>query len=312
MYDYLLKKKSEKKMIQVAIVSDYKIVENAYVPHSPIKPKRSIILLASMLVGFIIAMFISIVYNNFRSGIDTKDDILNNTNLDLYGVIPVAKKRRKRKVIDVFTNTQSVFSESFRMLRTNLSFLSAKDNNSSQVILVTSMKKNDGKSTIVSNLGAICQLFGDKTVVIDLNFRNPSLHKYFDIDYNGGINEYLSGRLNISDVLFATLYQNLDIIPLGSLDFTNPAELIASNRLKILLQKLREEYKYIIIDSTSLSGLTDTFPIMKYTDINLFVLRKNYSTKVSLSYIEDIVKKYNLKNVGLIFNKSTEFNIYKN
>jgi len=113
-------------------------------------------------------------------------------------------------------------------------------------------------------------------------------------------------------VLFATLYQNLDIIPLGSLNFTNPAELIASNRLKILLEKLREEYKYIIIDSTSLSELTDTFPIMKYTDINLFVLRKNYSKKISLFYIEDIAKKYNLKNVGLIFNKSTEFNIYKN
>ena len=294
LYAYLLEKKSENDIIKVATVSDYKIKERAYIPNIRIKPKHSYIILLALVLGFMVGISLAIILNKSAKKIRTLKDI--NTTIPLQGIIPYSNKF-KNNVIEIFDNSQSFFADSYRKLRTDLQFLSK--NNKSSIILITSSIKGEGKSHLTANLGAIFQLAGYRTIVIDLNLKNPSLHKYFDIIIDEGISSYLGNKNNISDIIFNTSNPNLDIIPVGSIPI-NPSELILSDRLSTLFSKLRERYDYILIDSAPLGNLTDTLSLMNYSDINLVVFRENYSKKIFISWLENIILKYNLKNIGII------------
>jgi capsular exopolysaccharide synthesis family protein len=306
--DYFFMKKKENDTIKAAIISDYNIVEEADQPKNSIKPKRFAIQVLSLILGLVIGVLLSLIHYSLSDKIKNSLDIEKTTTLELYGIIPFFRKQRGF-VIEIFNNPQSKYAESFRRLRTNLQFLSKSNN--SNIILVTSIKYKEGKSAILANLSAILQLSGYKTIVIDLDLYNPSLHSFFDIDYSGGISEYLSGKENLSDIIFSTIYPDLDIIPAGAIPI-NPSELILSKKVEIMLDKLKERYDYILIDSTPVGSLTDTLNLIRYADINLVVFKANKARKTSINKLEKMITKYNLKNIGLILNSVSSSNMKNN
>ncbi len=299
MNSYLLKKQQENDTIKSAIISDYKIVERAYPPKKPIKPKRTLIHVLAISTAILIGIILSLLHNSLSGKIKNIDDIEKITTIPIYGLIPTFRKKRK-PIIKVFQEPQSIVANSFRDLRTNLQF--TLNRNSSNIILITSILPKQGKSVIVSNLGAIFQLAGYKSIVIDLNLKNPSLNRFFNIDgSHEGMSSYLRGDSNMSDIIFKTAYPNLDIITAGKIA-TNPSELIISHRLEIMLNKLKEVYDYIIIDSTDLSSSKDTLHLMRYSSINLIVLKINSLKKKYIRGLEKIINRYKLKNIGFIIN----------
>ena len=301
MNDYLLKKQQENDTIKSAIISDYRIVERAYLPKHPIKPKRTLIHILAITTALLFGVVLSILNNFINKKIKNIDDIENITKIPIYGLLPTFKRNRK-STIRVFQEPQSPLADSFRDLRTNLQFALNKD--SSNSILITSMSPFYGKSLVTANLGAIFQLAGYKSIIIDLNLKNPSLDKFFDVDGSiEGMSSYLRGDSNMSDIIFKTAYPNLDIIPAGKRAI-NSSELIISHRLEIMLNKLRDVYDYIIIDSTNLTSSKDTFHLMRYTDINLVILKINSSRKRDIRKLEKIIVRYKLKNIGLLINSN--------
>jgi capsular exopolysaccharide synthesis family protein len=298
MYDYLLEKKSENDMIKVATVSDYEVIEKAYPKKQSVKPNRTMIMLSSLIVGLVIGSVMALILNGLQYRIKTIRDIESATSLQINGIIPFYNRWKNYKIW-VFDRPQSFFSDNYRKLRTDLNFL--YDSGSSKTILITSISNKEGKSTTAVNLSAILQLSGYKVLAIDLDLRNPSLHRYFDIDNNIGVSDYLSGIENISEIVFSTLYPNLDIIVAGS-SLANPSELLLSDKIGIMLNKLKDEYDYIIIDSASIGSLMDTLNFMRYTDINLVVFRANKSKKSYINLLETMIDKYNLKNIGIVIN----------
>jgi len=297
MYAYLLEKKSEQELVTKSVVADYIYVDKPFVPKKSIKPKRILIIGGFLVFGLMLGILLAMILSRLSSKIKTVEDVENHTDIPLYGVVSFSNKVKKKN-IEVFSNPQSKFTESFRKLRTDLQFLLKSSD--STTILVSSLAKGGGKSTVASNLGAILQLAGYKSILIDLDLRNPILGKYFDID-DVGMSEYLAGKVNLSDVVFSTIYPNLDIVSGGAIPI-NPSELILSNRLEIMLTKLKDKYDYIVIDATPFESSTDTLNIMKYVDMSLVVL---HAKKVKKSYIiklEKLIKKYRLKNIGLVIN----------
>jgi len=299
MYSYLLEKKTENEMIKVATISDYKIIEKAYLPKLPIKPKRSLVILLSLGLGFIVGLIISIILSKASNKIKVIEDVENSLKIPLYGTIP--RRQLKINKIEVFENTKSNFTESYRELRTNLHFLFKNNANSSATILVTSNTKGEGKGTVVVNLSAIFQLAGYKSIVIDLDFLNSSLSKYFDINYREGMSGYLSGKDNLSDIIFPTIYPNLDIIPAGPVP-VNPSELILSKKVEVMLEKLKEHYDYIFLEVSSLDLSMDAVNIMEYIDISLVVVKVNKTKKQHLKKLKNLISKYDLKNIGIVLN----------
>ncbi len=298
MYDYLLKKKDENEMIKVATIPDYEVIENAYPRRHPIKPNRTLIMLSSLIVGLILGGVIALILSALRNKIKTLKDIESETDLNIHGVIPFYKEWKNRKIW-VYENPQSLLSDSFRKLRTDLDLLYPEKK--SKIILLSSMDSKEGKSTVAVNLGAILQLSGYRVLMIDLNLKTPLLHHYFDIDAEVGISEYLNGIENLADVIYSTLYPNLDIIPAGS-SLANPAELLLSNKLEKIFIHLKEQYDYIIVDSGSIGTSIDTLSLMKYTDINLVLFRVNRAQKAYVNKLEKMIDKYHLKNIGIVVN----------
>lgn len=301
MYQYLLKKKSENEMIKAATISDYKVVEKAYTPTVPLKPRRSLILLTSLFLGLIMGMLLAMIHNAISNRVDSAEDIEKSSKLPIYGVIPFLKQRAHK--IEVFEQRQSAFADGYRRLRTDLELL--LKGHDSKVVLLTSMSEGDGKSNVAVNLSAVCQLAGFKSIIVDLDLRKPTLHQYFDIEQRFGMSSYLSGEDNIGDVIFSTVHPNLDIITSGTLP-SNPSELLLSSRLPKLLTELKREYDYVIIDSSAIGSVTDTLSIMKLTDVNLIVFKRGETKKSAITKLEKIIEKYQINNVGLILNRSKE------
>lgn len=160
--------------------------------------------------------------------------------------------------------------------------------------------QGEGKTTTVVNLAGVFQNTQYKTVVIDLNLRTPSLHGHFGIEKQySGVSTYLSQRDNIGNIIFSTNFPNLDIIPAGMVP-PNPSELILSNRLTELFDILKQKYDYVIIDTSSYNSAVETLYLMKFTDINLIILRENFSKNSTLTDLERIIQEKNLKNIGLV------------
>ena len=296
-YKYLQRKKSENEMIKVAILSDYRVIDNAYHDYRPISPKRALFMVVFLMLGAILGISQAFLRHFMNNKIQNKQDIENLTTLPIYGILPILKQNVIK--LEVFKDPKSPFAESYRSLRTNLQFTRKEDQ--ANVILVTSTIAGEGKSTTVANLGAIFQMANYKSIVINLDLRKPTLHHYFEVKNNAGLSTYLSGKNRIGDIIQSTQYKNLDIISSGPIP-PNPSELILSDKLDELLDTLKEVYDYIFIDSAPLGLVTDTMHLMQYADTSLIVFRENYAQKSFVSDLNNLVKSHDLKHIGLVLN----------
>jgi len=301
MYEYLLKKEAENKIIQFATFSDYQIIDHAYTSKEPIKNKKSLILILSIILGFILASLLAFIRNYFNRDIQSQQDIEKLTTLPIYGSIPFQKQ--KKHELKVNTDDKSPFTESFRTLRTNLQFI--KKEGITTTILITSTIASEGKTTISANLAAILAKAHYNTLLINLDIRKPTLHKFFSLNNDAGITNYLNGQCSIEDIISKTEFGNLDIITSGPIP-QNPSELILSKKLSSLLENLKTKYDYIIIDTAPIGIVTDTKNLMQYSDLNLMILKEDYAKKEFIVTLEQMIEKHNFKNIGLLLNGSKE------
>ncbi len=299
MYAYLLEKRAENEIIKVATLSDYKIIDRAYSASNPVSPKRTLMMLIATIVGLILGMLIAFLLKAMNNKIHNKQDIENLTSLPIYGIIPQLKQKSVK--LEVYNAPKSPFAESYRSLRTNLQFVKKKDQ--ANVIVITSTVPGEGKTTTTANLCSVFQMAGYKSIVINLDLRKPTLHTYFDIKHHRGMSTYLSGKDEISDIIFSTEHSNLDIIVAGPIP-PNPSELILSERLPKLLDTLKERYDYIFIDTAPIGLVTDTMYLMQYADLTLVVFRENHAEKSFITDLNGLIEKNNLSRIGVILNGS--------
>ena len=296
-YSYLLEKRAETAVTESSTVSDIKIFEFPTVADLPIKPNRAIIIFVGFALGLILGLAQAILRAYLDNTIKSSEDIENLTRLPIYGILPTLKQKVIK--LEVFKDTRSPFAESYRVLRTNLQF--SQKNKQGNVILVTSTIAGEGKSTIVANLGAIFQLAKYKSIVINMDLRKPSLHHYYEVGNSVGMSTYLSGKHSVEEIIQSSAYRNLDIIASGPIP-PNPSELILSDKLNELLDRLKEVYDYIFIDSAPLGLVTDTMHLMQYADRNLIIFRENYARKSFVTDLNNLVEKHDLKHIGIVIN----------
>ena len=293
-YTYLLEKKSENELVQVATISDYEAVDKAYSSFVPIKPKRMALLILAGVIGLGLGVVLALIRSFFKNKIYTQEEIEERIKLPFYGQIPLFQEKR---------GINRAIEEAYQKLAINLQF--SKKEHEGNVVLVTSSTKGEGKTTTLVNLsGILFRKTKYTSILVDLNMVEPSLHKYFGMDLHySGMSTYLSKRDNLGNIIFDTSYPNLDIITAGPIP-PDPAELLSSPQLEELFTVLKERYDYIFIDTSSFEELPDVLDLVKYADKSLVVLRENVTTKASLEKLEQAIREKKLKNIGLVF-KST-------
>ena len=292
-YTYLLEKKSENELLQVATISDYEAVDKAYSSMIPIKPKRMALLILAGIMGLILGVVLALLRSLLKKKIQKKQEIEELIKLPLYGHIPLFKEKM---------GINRAIEEAYRKLAINLQF--SKKEHEGNIVLITSSIKGEGKTTTLANLTGIFRETKYRSILIDLNIIEPSLHTYFSMDLPySGMSTYLSRRDNLGNIIFTTHYSNLDIITAGPIP-PDPAELIESSQLEELFTVLKERYDYIFIDTPSFEEVPEVLDLVKYADKSLVVLRENVSSKPLVEKLEHAIREKRLKNIGLVF-KST-------
>jgi tyrosine-protein kinase Etk/Wzc len=306
-FKYMLRKKAEAQIAKGSSLPDNDILEEAKLTQlSPVSPNKPI----NVLVAFIAGIFFPFVFFGAKSLMNDKvtDEqmLLSIAPLSIVGRI-CGKKNQKQ--VSVLTDSpKSPISESIRTVRTNIEyFLEGKRN---QVILLSSSMSGEGKSFCSLNLAHSLSLAKRKVVLLDFDLRKPNQYQDFTTENKLGITSFLNGKSAIKDILIHTGSGNFDFIGAGDIP-PNPAELIDSDFTGYLISKLKEEYDYVIIDTAPIGLVWETFILMKYADLKIFVVRENYTKKDQLESLIKKMENQKVENISWLLNgvdvKKTEY-----
>ena len=299
LYLMLLQKREENAITLAATANNAKIIDEPAAEGGPVSPKPKMIYMVALAVGLGLPVGFIFLLGLTKFKIEGRGDVEKLTRLPIVGDVPLTDE--KTGSITVFENQNTLMSETFRNVRTNLQFMLES---SQKVILVTSTVSGEGKSFISANLAISLSLLGKKVVIVGLDIRKPGLNKIFNIPRKEmGITQYLSNpEKNLMDfVQSSDVSKNLYIIPGGTVP-PNPTELLARDGLDKAIAILRKEFDYVILDTAPVGMVTDTLLIGRIADLSVYVCRADYTRKAEFTLINELADNNKLPNLCTVIN----------
>lgn len=299
LYLMLLQKREENAITLAATANNAKIIDEAIADNSPVSPKRMTIYLAALVLGIGIPVGIIYLIGLTKFKIEGRNDVEKLTRLPIIGDVPLTEE--KTGSIVVFENQNTLMSETFRNIRTNLQFILENDK---KVILVTSTISGEGKSFVSANLAISLSLLGKRVVIIGLDIRKPGLNKVFKLSTKEkGITQYLANpEINLMELVQQSdVNSNLCILPGGTVP-PNPTELLARDGLEKAIETLKKNFDYVIMDTAPVGMVTDTLLIGRVADLSVYVCRADYTQKAEFSLINELAVGKKLPNLCIVIN----------
>ena len=297
LYLFLLQKREEASLNMAVTVPKGRML-NSPDAAKPTGPKTSVILLAFLLIG--IAVPLAIIY--LRDLINTS--IIDRKEVEKLTKLPVIAELGHNNENTVFLNHKSQTNsnaELFRLLRTKLQF--TLDYPTEKVIMVTSTEPSEGKTFVSTNLAMTLSLIDKKVLLMGLDLRKPQLSKHFNLIGSEGITAFLSGHEADYKTLIHKVkdYPNLDVMPAGVIP-PNPNELMMKERLDHLIDELKNEYDYIVLDTAPVGAVSDSLLLNRVAHVTLYVCRAGYSDKRNIELVNRLHHEKNLKHIYLVVN----------
>ena len=199
------------------------------------------------------------------------------------------------------TDPRSFEAEQFKILRTNILF--PQSGQPPRVIMVTSAIPGEGKSFVAANLAAsIAQNIDDHVLLMDCDLRLPTINQLFGISQPAGLSEYLSGDVDLSTLLIKTGINKLSILPGGNPP-KNPAELLSSEQMAMLIKEVKNRYqdRYVILDSAPPRLTSETSAIAKHADGILLVVSYGITERDAVLELVEMLGKDQI--IGVVFNR---------
>ncbi len=298
LYTYLLTKRSEVQISKASYLPNNEIIdkarENEYTLVGPDTRKNYLL---AILIGIAFPAIIILLISYFNDKILVNEDVEKLSNFNILGHI-LRSKDKSPTIVSDYPN--SLCSESIRAIRTSFQFLA--NENQKHIILVTSSVMSEGKSFICTNLALSFALNNKSVLIMNFDLRKPSMHKYLGINKSDkGLSSYLSGYVSTDDIIVKTKYENIDVIHSGPIP-PNPMELISSENTGRLFNFLHEKYDYIILDTPPVGMVADALLLIKYSDVNLFVIRHNFTNKNVFHQVNKNLQKKGIQNFNIILN----------
>lgn len=250
------------------------VVKAADLPYSPSSPSKKRNLMLGLILGLFggigLAFFIEYLDNSVKDG----KDIEKRFGLTVLGSVEEFKGKEDYADNWLPDNLLSPMAESYRLIHSKL-LLSTPDK-PPKVILVTSLSPKEGKTTTTSNLAHILAQNGKRVLIIGCDMRRPRMHRVASIPNSQGLSHYLTG--NRDENIIRTVKEDaIYLITAGDIP-PNPAELLQSNRMKLLIEKMTSRYDFILLDSPPIQRVTDSLTLSKLVDGTLLVVRSGKTT----------------------------------
>ncbi|WP_168405055.1 polysaccharide biosynthesis tyrosine autokinase [Acinetobacter indicus] len=308
LYTGLLNSYQQLRIAKAGEIGNVRIVDTAVEPIEPIKPKKLQILILSIFLGGFLGTLLALLRNMLRSGVKDSTQIENELDLPVYATVPRSpvqesriKLLKKKKNIPILAvkHSDDIAIESLRSMRTAIHFaLSSAKNN---IIMVSGPAPEVGKSFISTNLATILAQSNKRVLLIDADLRRGYMHKYFNLQTQPGLADYLNGQTELSQVIKATEVSGLDVITRGKSP-ANPSELLSTAQFAAMLNQLSEQYDHILIDTPPILAVTDGIIISQHAGVNLVIARYAKTQMKELELTINRFEQAGVKVNGIILN----------
>lgn len=267
--------------------------------------------------GFVLSCLLGL-YFFLRDTIKSEEEVENKLDTRLYAKLPFEVKKRedarnKKAILITSLKTSFFFRESMNKLRSKVE--ASSDKHGYKSFMITSAYENEGKSSIAANLALALAKNGHKVVLVDADFNKPAVFKIFDLDGSKSLNKAIEGTSSWSSQVVSDR-SGLDLLPCSQ-DTLKSEILTNSKKLDEIMKELREEYDFVIVDTSPAYLLNEPMAMNELVDATLFVVRQDYATSdvinetvKRLTYVKDNVLGVVFKNVVSVGNKGT--NNYNN
>ncbi len=266
-YTFFLQKRAEAEIQKASNTPDNDILDKArvlYVTNQSLKKNNTT---RYLLFGILLPLIIVILFEILQNRIRNPKEADTVSRFPLIGILRHAKSQNPTLVQ---SSPRSSYSEMLRTIRSRVEFIVQRKKKIA--ICVTSTQSGDGKTFLSSNLASLYAMMGRKTILVDLDIRKPNLHDKLGLDNGVGVTNYLIGDCEREDIILKDLPFKFDFIRAGTVP-PNPGELIRSDKLVELLDFLKEEYDYVVIDTSPIGQVPDASSVIEMTDICLYVIR---------------------------------------
>ncbi|MGI4862000.1 MAG: polysaccharide biosynthesis tyrosine autokinase [Janthinobacterium lividum] len=309
-YELLLNKVQELSLTRAGTVGNVRILDRALRPAYPIKPKKSLIMIAAVFLGLILGSLFVFARRQLTLGIEDPDLIENRMGLPMLGAIPLnaaqvrwdssyRRDRDGRRAILARSFPKDASVEALRSFRTSLQFaLSDAPNN---LLSMSGPVPGTGKSFVSVNLATLLAEAGKRVLLIDGDMRRGHLNEYFGMARSPGLSEMLQRNMLPSQVITQTDVPGLHAIWTGAIP-PNPAELLESPETKGLLESLGHEYDVVIIDTPPILAVTDAAIISNIAGSSFLVLRSGIHSEREIAAAIKKISQSGTRIVGAIFN----------
>ncbi len=315
LYEGLLEKLKEAGVTAGLRSNNFRIIDAARVPTSPSEPNIPRNLSFALVLGVISGVGLAFLLENMDNTVRTPEQAQAISGLPSLGMIPLGSKSANhgatgkrlaltasKEVVETVTlvRPQSQMAESYRALRTSLllSNLGAPP----KVIMVTSARPQEGKTTTSINSAIVLAQKGVRVLLVDADLRRPSIHKTLGMGPRSGLSNVLTGSATVQQTIATSpILPNLFIMPAGTPP-PNPAELLASSHMRDLLAELREQFDHIVIDTPPTLSVTDAVVLSPRADATILVIRSGQTTKQALRRARDILMQVNAHVAGVLLN----------
>lgn len=316
LYLYLLEKREENELTQKFTADNTRIITPPMGSLKPVSPKKMLMLILGLLLGFGVPLVWIYLKLSNDTKVRSKKD-LERVKMPFAGEIPqvgkqklpptgaVARFGKKKKetapMAVVEEGKRDVVNEAFRVIRSNIEFMSGK-NEKGEVILLTSFNPGSGKSFISYNLGLSFALKKKRVLLIDCDLRHGSSSMYVNMP-GKGVTNFLNGSESDWEKLAITSPANpyLKILPVGKMP-PNPAELLENDNFRKMIEEARSEYDYILLDCPPVNIVVDAQIVGKYADRTLFIVRAGLLDRSALPELNEFQDEHKFNKMSLILN----------
>jgi len=308
-YTQLLNKAQELKVVKAGTVGNVRIIDTALTDDKPIKPKKKMIVLLSLILGLFLGIGIAFVRRAMYKGIEDPDSIEKNIGIPVYANIPLSIKQdllnkdlksgkiKNSILCEHDTKDQSV--EALRSLRTNLHFglLEAKNN----IVMITGPAPGVGKSFISVNFAHTVAHAGQKVLLIDADMRKGHINKAYGLTRSPGLSELIVGEVDKATAVRKTEFENVHVLTTGDIP-PNPSELLMHENFEKYLNEFAKDYDLILVDTPPLLAVTDAAVVGRLCGTTFVLLRYGVHSMAEIQAVTKRLRQNSIEPRGFIFN----------
>ena len=308
-YTQLLNKVQELKVAKAGTVGNVRIIDTALTAEKPIKPKKAMIVLLSLVLGIFLGIAVAFVRRAMNKGVEDPDSIEKNIGIPVYANIPLSIKQalldkdvaagKAKHTILCEHDPKDQAIEGLRSLRTNLHFalLEAKNN----IVMITGPAPGVGKSFVSTNFAHTIAQSEQRVLLIDADMRKGHINKEYDMTRSPGLSELITGEVDIKSAVRNTGFENVDVLTTGNMP-PNPSELLMHENFEKYLGEFSKDYDLVLIDTPPLLAVTDAAVIGRLCGTTFVLLRYGVHSMAEIHAVTKRLRQNSIEPRGFVFN----------